>query len=159
IPEEVLAGIRQATGLGTWMMRFAVYGRDAQVEESLTAIHAALDHLPGVTVTTQTFDGHDLPTARMDQSQKVQAGVTDMSMLSILKYVGENGGHVGFASVVPSIGQDVAQVAEMMKQGSIEFDTDYSAGFIFNGRAAVHVWLAIYDRDDEVHARKAYEVC
>ncbi|MHC3456224.1 FAD-binding oxidoreductase, partial [Streptomyces prasinus] len=42
IPEEVLAGVREQTGAGHWMCRFALYGRETQVNESLAAVKAAM---------------------------------------------------------------------------------------------------------------------
>lgn len=158
IPAEVIQKVRQETGLGAWMMRFALYGREAQVDEAYAHITASIGEMHGISVTGQKHDGHDLDPAQLDQAGKVQAGIPDMEMLEALKFVGDNGGHVGFSSVIPLTGKDAKQISDLVRAGTAEAGIDYTATFMINPRCAVHVFLSFYDRDDEVATNRAYDL-
>lgn len=159
IPAEVVDEIRKQTGLGAWMMRFALYGRDAQVDEAYAHITSVLTAVPGVSISGQKYNGHDFDPSQLDQSGKVQAGVPDLEMLQAVKFAGENGGHLCFSSVIPLRGQDVEQITGLVKEGCAEADFDYTATLMINARCAVHVFLTFYDRDDEDTTLRAYDLC
>lgn len=158
IPADVVQKMRQQTGLGAWMMRFALYGREAQVDEAYAHITSSLGGLPGISVTGQKYDGHNIDPTQLDQAGKVQAGIPDLEMLQAVKYVGENGGHVGFSSVIPLTGKDATRIGDLVREGAAEAGLDYTATFMINPRCAVHVFLAFYDRDDEVATKRAYDL-
>ncbi|MFF3505530.1 FAD-dependent oxidoreductase [Streptomyces sp. NPDC003247] len=159
MPEEVLEGVRQKTGLGAWMMRFALYGRDAQVDEAFGHVQAVLADLPGISVTGQKHDPAALDDAGLDQSGQVQAGIPNMDMLPAVKFVGDNGGHVGFSSVVPLTGEDSARIVDLVREQAAANGVDYTATFMITPRSAIHVFLAFFDRDDEAGTRRAYAMC
>ena len=159
IPQEIIEGVRQQTGIGSWMMRFALYGRDAQIDESFAHIQKTLETIPGVNVIGQKYDGDTLDTAELDQSGHVQGGIPDMSMLSAVQFVGENGGHVGFSSVIPLTGRDTEAVIKLVRAACVEYGIDYTATFMVGPRYAVHVFLSFIDRDDDEHTRRVYEMC
>lgn len=159
IPQEVIDGVREQTGLGAWNGRFALYGRDAQVDESFAHVKKTLEAVPGVTITGQKYDGHDLESAELDQSGKVQAGITDMSMLSAVQFAGDNGGHVGFASVIPLTGRDTERITSLVREATAEANIDYTVSLLIGVRYAVHISLFFLNRDDDEHTRHIYKVC
>ena len=158
IPHDVVQKVREATGLGAWMMRFALYGRDAQVDESYAHITSSLSGLPGISVTAEKHDGHDFDPSELDQAGRVQAGVPDLEMLQSVKFAGENGGHVGFSSVIPLSGRDVTRIRDLVRAGAEGAGIDYTSTFLIQPRCAVHVFLAVYNRDDEVATNNAYDL-
>lgn len=159
IPEEVLAGVREQTGVGYWMCRFALYGRETQVDESMAAVKAAMADLPGVSVLGEKMPGDKIDERELDQGASVQGGKPDMSMLSMINFAGDNGGHVGFSSVVPTTGKDVRSVINLVREAADKAGVDYAATLMFGPRYAVHVFLAFLDRDDDEHTRHVYQVC
>jgi 4-cresol dehydrogenase (hydroxylating) len=159
IPQEIIEGVRAQTGIGSWMMRFALYGRDGQVDESFAHIQKTLEVIPGVNVIGTKHDGHNLDKAELDQSGHVQGGIPDMSMLSAVQFVGDNGGHVGFSSVIPLTGRDTEAIIKLVREACTEYGIDYTATFMIGPRYAVHVFLSFIDRDDDEHTRRVYEMC
>jgi 4-cresol dehydrogenase (hydroxylating) flavoprotein subunit len=159
IPAEVIQEVREKTGLGAWMMRFALYGRRGQVDEALAHVQAVFADVPGATVMGTAHDAHNLDEAELDQNGHVQAGIPDMSMLSAVQFVGDDGGHVGFSSVIPLTGGDTRAIMDLVKESAAAASLDYTATFMINPRSAVHVYLAFYDRSDDEHARHVYQMC
>lgn len=160
IPDEVLRGVREQTGLGAWMMRFALYGRSSQVDEAYSHIVDVLADVPGVTVSGQKYDNGQLDDSELlDQSGKVQAGIPNMDMLPVVQFVGEDGGHVGFSSVIPLTGGDTERVTALVREGAAEAGLDYTATLMINPRCAVHVYLAFFDRADDEHTSRTYAAC
>lgn len=159
IPPEVYAAVREKTGVGAWMLRFALYGRETQVDEAFAHVQQTFADVPGTVVIGQKYDGHTLHEQELDQSSSVQAGVPDMSMLSAVQFVGENGGHVGFSSVVPLTGKDVGACMDLVRDAAASAEVDYTATFMIGPRYAVHVYLSFLDRDDDEHTRRVYQMC
>lgn len=159
IPLDIIESVRIEAGIAAWSMRFALYGRPAQVEESFAHVKATLEAVPGVTVTGQTYDAPDRENADLDQSGHVQSGIPDMSMLSSIKYAGENGGHIGFASVIPLTGRDTEAIISLVRGAAAEANIDYTVSLFIGPRYAVHIFLAFIDRDDDEHTRRVYRMC
>lgn len=159
LPQEVIDRVRVETGLGAWMMRFALYGRDGQVDEAFTHIQKVLGNLPGISVSGTKHDPRTVDPETLDQAGKVQAGIPDNSMLSAVEFVGENGGHVGFSSVVPLTGRDTRNIIELVRAECAANDVDYTATFMITPRSAIHVSLFFFDRDDVEQTQRAYDMC
>lgn len=159
IPQEVFEGVKEKTGLGAWNMRFALYGRQAQVDEAFTHVKAILEKVPGVTVQGQQHDPTTVDPDQLDQSGRVQAGIPDLSLLSTVTYVGENGGHVCLSSVIPLTGDDTRSIMNLVRDEAAANDMDYTATFLLTPRSAIHVFLGFFDREDEASTRKAYDMC
>jgi 4-cresol dehydrogenase (hydroxylating) len=141
------------------MMRFALYGRETQVDEAFAHIQAVLSKLPGISVFGAKHDPRSVDPETLDQSGKVQAGIPDLSMLSAVKFVGDNGGHIGFSSVVPLTGKDARKIVELVRGECAANAVDYTATFMLTPRSAIHVSLFFFDRDDVPQTQRAYDMC
>lgn len=159
IPAEVIQAVREKTGVGAWMLRFALYGREGQVDEAFEHVQKSFENVPGATVIGQKYDGQNLNEDELDQSARVQGGIPDMSMLSAVQFVGDNGGHVGFSSVLPLTGADTTAVSSLVKEAAAEHGIDYTATYMIGPRYAVHVFLSFLDRDNDEHTRRVYAMC
>jgi 4-cresol dehydrogenase (hydroxylating) len=159
IPLEIIETVRRKVGAGAWNLRFALYGREGQVDESFAHIRKTLDGVLGVTVTGQKYLTADLPQTELDQSASVQAGIPEMSMLESVKFWSDNGGHVGFSSVLPLAGKDVKATMELVQEACREFGLDYTSTFYIGSRFIVHVFLSFFDRDDDEQTRRVYRMC
>lgn len=80
-------------------------------------------------------------------------------MLSAVKFVGDNGGHVGFSSVVPLTGDDTRRIMGLVRDEAAVNGVDYTATFMITPRSAIHVFLAFFDREDDAGTRRAYDMC
>ncbi|MBC7985542.1 MAG: FAD-binding oxidoreductase [Sphingomonadaceae bacterium] len=159
IPEEVVERIAGQPGLGRWVMRFALYGREGIVAQQRAIVERAFAHIEGLELTFSQYAGDALPELA-NPHERVQAGVPSIELDRMTKwYGGEEGGHIGFSSVAPVTGRDGVALRDLVK-GTLEAaGFDYSAVIIASGRAMVHVCLVVFDTKDEAQARGAYAAC
>ncbi|MFL4474476.1 FAD-binding oxidoreductase [Paeniglutamicibacter sp. MACA_103] len=160
LPQDVALSIGRSQGLGAWTMRFALYGDEAVVARHRQRIEDAFASLEGATVTGSLLDLDRvvLESEDLDQKQKVQAGVPDLSMLKMLDWDGAPGGHLSFASTVPLTGRDVRRIVSLVRTEQESQGIDYHAGILLYQRFAIHASLLIYNLDDEARYQTVRDI-
>ena len=157
--DEVIESISRQPGLGRWVMRFALYGDEPVVEHQRGIVSRALGGIPGAEVTFAKYHGDHLPEFT-NPHERVQAGIPSMDLNQMTKwYGGEEGGHIGFSSVLPITGRDATPLVKLVKEKLSQAGLDYSAVFIASRRSLIHVCLVVFDTKNETQARAAYDVC
>jgi 4-cresol dehydrogenase (hydroxylating) len=159
LPDEVLETISRQPGMGRWVMRFALYGDEVVVEHQRGVVMRALGSIPGADVTFNKYRGDALP-AFTNPHERVQAGVPSIDLNRMTKwYGGEEGGHIGFSSVLPVTGRDAMPLIDMIRRKLGAAGLDYSGVLVPSRRSLVHVCLVVFDTKNEQQTRTAYEVC
>jgi len=159
LPDEVIEKISRQPGLGRWVMRFALYGDEVVVEHQRKVVSAALGAIPGAAITFSKYRGDSLPSLE-NPHERVQAGVPSIDLNRMTKwYGGEEGGHIGFSSVLPITGRDIGPLLALVKGRLSQAGLDYSGVLIASRRFMVHVCLAVFDTKSETQARAAYDAC
>lgn len=159
LPEAVIEEIARQPGLGRWVMRFALYGHEGVVEHQRKVVEAAFATIPGSEVTFSKYDGRNLPELD-NPHERVQAGIPSMALDSMTRwYGGEKGGHIGFSCATPITARDGGAIRNMVTAGLNEAGLDYSGVFIVGKRHMIHVGLVVFDTEDEVQAKAAYDAC
>jgi len=156
IPEAVLQRISDETGIGRWSMRFALYGMEGVVNAHLAEITRAVQTIPGATITTRRYRG-DIPHGEIHPMDKTQAGIPGMEIMSLTKWYGGEGGHLGFSPITPLVGKDVAEQTKLARAIAEKHGHDYLCGIILAPRSATHVCEFIFDVNDRDLTRRAYE--
>lgn len=159
MPDAVIDRIASQPGMGRWVMRFALYGRDGIIDREREIVEQAFAHIPSVTISFNKYDGANLPEFE-NPHERVQAGVPSVDLNQMTKwYGGEEGGHIGFSSILPVTGRDMATLRDLVRKGLEERGLDYSAAVIGVGRTLVHVALVVFDTKDAAQAKAAYDAC
>ena len=147
--------------IGRWMMRFALYGDESVVDLRFKKVKEAFEQIPGAEVWGTKYEPEQFPHIE-NAIERVQAGVPSLDLNQMTGwYGGEQGGHIGFSPVAPLTGRDALALRDLLR-GMIEQQAglDYMAALIpTNGRSFVHVTLVIFDTQNEVQARGAYDTC
>jgi len=156
IPEEILQKISDDTGIGRWSMRFALYGHEGVVDTHFEVIRRAMEKLPGATVASRKYAG-DLPQDQIPPQDKTQAGIPSMDIMSLVRWYGGEGGHLGFSPITPLVGRDVAEQTKLARAIAEKHRHDYLCGIIVSPRCATHVCEFIFDTNNRDLTRRAYE--
>lgn len=161
IPFEVSQQIVAAIpNLGMWNLRFALYGKENLIDAQFENISAALRHIPGLSVSGTKIRAKDIVPEELDQSGKVQAGIPDMELKNTSDWAGgEEGGHIGFSTVLPLRGQDARRITDLVRPASEAAGFDYIGGFLLRERSMMHVTLMVYDTADVPAAERARDLC
>jgi len=159
IPEDVIDDIARQPGFGRWVMRFALYGDETIVERQRQIVSDALGTIDGATISFSKYDGRALPEFT-NPHERVQAGVPSMDLDRMTRwYGGERGGHIGFSCAAPITGRDGAALRDLVKGELSRAGLDYSGVIIVGRRSMIHVGLVVYDTEDAVQAKSAYDAC
>lgn len=156
IPESVLQKISDDTGIGRWSMRFALYGLEAVVDAQLARIEKAIAAIPGATVVARKYPG-DTPADRIHPADKTQAGIPGMEIMSLVRWYGGSGGHLGFSPITPLVGRELEEQTKLARAISEKHGHDFLCGIILGPRSATHVCEFIFDTDNRDLTRRAYE--
>ena len=161
IPDATVDRMARELEIGRWMMRFALYGDESVVDLRFKKVKEAFEQIPGAEVWGTKYEPEQFPHIE-NAIERVQAGVPSLDLNQMTGwYGGEQGGHIGFSPVAPLTGRDALALRDLLR-GMIEQQAglDYMAALIpTNGRSFVHVTLVIFDTQNEVQARGAYDTC
>ncbi|GLI26524.1 4-cresol dehydrogenase [Agromyces rhizosphaerae] len=154
--EERLDELADATGIGRWGMRTALWGDGPVVDHHLERLREAWSAIEGGRVDVL---GRFTPEnwSEMDTfMQKISAGVPTMEMMEQMP---DWVGHVGFSPIVPLTGSEVVKVVERIKARVIERTGVNFVCAIFptNDRSAMIVSAMSFDRRDEAHVRATFD--
>ncbi len=153
-PEDVVQRKLREMGLGAWNLRFAVYGPEELAEGRLKIAKKAFAAILGSRFESKKWDvrAHSPEefTAAIG-SESVQAGVPSLFALEVLKYRGEDGGHIGFSPILAPSGKEAAKLANLVGRMCHEHGFDYYGGFSFGGRHLWSVMMILYDKKNDEH--------
>jgi len=156
--EDELQAFADASGVGRWGMRAALWGDRPVVEHQLAKIKAAWVRIEGSKVIeSKIFDASDdwdlasFPTF----TEHVHAGIPTTSMIETMP---PNLGHIGFSPVVPLVGRDVREVVDLMTEiTTTEGGVNFAGGvLIINERSCLIVSGLNFDVTDEAQTTRAY---
>jgi len=154
VPTE---GGRDASG-GGWMVRFALYGREALVESLYETVSDALTATPGVELTRRTYRGDDERAGATLHDDKVQGGVPGLELIEMFKQLhGEDAGHLDLSSIGPLSGSDVVAAIRLRREISERHGVPFSAAVVLLPRSALLISPVIFDTNDETQTRAAYD--
>jgi 4-cresol dehydrogenase (hydroxylating) flavoprotein subunit len=153
-PDDVVQKTLREMGLGAWNLRFAMYGPEALAEGRLKIAREAFAAIPGSRFESKKWDvrahGAEEFTAAIG-SESVQAGIPSIAALGILKYRGEDGGHIGFSPILAPSGKEAAKLANLVGRTCHEHGFDYYGGFSFGARHIWSVMMILYDKKSDEH--------
>ena len=162
MPDEVLERIRSELGIGSWNARFALYGDAEMMRHRLSVIKERFASLPGFAVTATEYlasDGKALRPTEVDVVDRAgQVGYPSLAALESVKWRGENGGHIGFAPILPPKGDDVYEFYLTAKKISAQYGFDFYAGFHVYARHMAHIDMIMFDQDDLEQVAAAKEM-
>lgn len=162
VPDEVVRKMLGESGLGSWNLTFAIYGPEALADGRLRIAQDAYAAIPGARFSSKKWDVNaETPgplTAAMGPDS-VQAGIPSLIALEVLKYRGEDGGHIGFSPVVAPSGKEAVKLANLVGTRCHEHGFDYYGGFSFGARHLYSVMMILYDRQSEEHRMQAHRLC
>lgn len=154
--EERLDELADATGIGRWGVRTALWGDPEVVELQVKRIReewakidgSRVDHLG--TFTPENW--HELSTFM----ERISAGVPSLDMMEQMP---DWVGHVGFSPIVPLRGDEVVRVVEQIKARVIERTgaNFVCAVFPTNDRSAMIVSAMSFDRGNEEHVKATFD--
>jgi 4-cresol dehydrogenase (hydroxylating) len=143
--------------LGGWMVRFALYGREAVVDLNYQIVEQALSAIPGVEFGRRTFRGDDERTAVAMHDDKVQGGIPGLELIEMFKELnGEDAGHLDLSAIGPQSGADVVATIRARRAMYDRHGLRYSAGIILLQKVALHITALVFDTRDEEATRAAY---
>ena len=151
MPESVLETIRQDLGTGWWNLRFCLYGDEDMLDARFKAVRRAFDKVPGAEVLGHKHLGSGpdgLWAWDIEGPASHQAGVPALQALQVLKFRGEDCGHIGFSPIVAPSGREAARVYQRVKARAREHGIDYFGGFTMGLRHLNHIFLIIFDKHD-----------
>jgi 4-cresol dehydrogenase (hydroxylating) flavoprotein subunit len=153
-PDDAVQKTLREMGLGAWNLRFAMYGPEELAEGRLRIANRAFAAIPGLKFSSKKWDVRaNTPeefTAEIG-SESVQAGIPSLTALGVLKYRGEDGGHIGFSPIVAPSGKEAAKLANLVGRTCHEHGFDYYGGFSFGVRHLWSVMMILYDKKSEQH--------
>ncbi len=154
--EERLDELADATGIGRWGVRMALWGDEPVVEHHLSRIREAWAAIEGGRVDEL---GRFTPENWGEIStfmQKISAGIPSMDMMEQMP---DWVGHVGFSPVVPLQGAEVVRIVERIKERVVERTGANFVCAIFptNDRSAMIVSAMSFDRRDEAHVTATFD--
>ncbi len=153
-PDDVVQNKLREMRLGAWNLRFAIYGPEELAEGRLKIAKDAFAAIPGSRFESKKWDvrAHTPEefTAAIG-SESVQAGVPSLFALEVLKYRGEDGGHIGFSPILAPSGKEAAKLANLVGRTCHEHGFDYYGGFSFGFRHLWSVMMILYDKKNNEH--------
>jgi 4-cresol dehydrogenase (hydroxylating) len=156
-PDEVVQKKLHEMGLGAWNLRFAMYGPEELAEGRLKIAKKAFAAIAGARFQSKKWEvrAHSPEefTAAIG-SEAVQAGVPSLFALEVLKYRGEDGGHIGFSPILAPSGKEAAKLANLVGRTCHEHGFDYYGGFSFGFRHLWSVMMILYDKKSDEHRRQ-----
>ncbi|MDE3109051.1 MAG: FAD-binding oxidoreductase [Acidobacteriota bacterium] len=157
-PESAVQAKLQEMGLGAWNLRFAIYGAEELAEARLKIAKRAYEAIAGARFESKKWDvrahGAEEFTAAIG-SESVQAGVPSLFALEVLKYRGEDGGHIGFSPILAPSGKEAVKLANLAGRLCREHGFDYYGGFSFGFRHLWSVMMILYDKKSDEHRAQA----
>ena len=161
MPESVLEKIKQELGTGWWNLRFCLYGDEEMLDARFKAVRRAFDKVPGAEVLGHKHLGSGpdgLWAWDIEGPASHQAGVPGLQALQVLKFRGEDCGHIGFSPIVAPSGREAARVYQRVKARAREHGIDYFGGFTMGLRHLNHIFLIIYDKHDPAQTSGAADM-
>ena len=157
MPDAVLEEIRRELGLGWWNLRFTLYGDEPMLDARFAKVRAAFDHIPGAELTAhKQLGGADgLYAWDIEGPAAHNAGVPGLAALQVLKFRGEDCGHLGFSPILAPDGAGAAKAYRHFKTRAGEHGVDYFGGFTGGQRHLHHIFLIIYDKHDPAQTKNA----
>lgn len=155
MPETEIQKISDKTGIGRWSMRYALYGYESVVDAHYGIIKKAVETIPGATVTARKYAGAT-PADKIDPADHSQAGIPGLEIMSLTRWRGGEGGHLGYSPVTPLLGEDVQKQARQARNIAEQHGHDYLCGMILTPRSAIHVCEFIFDTTNREQTRNAY---
>ena len=150
MPDEVLETIRRELGGGWWNMRFCLYGDEDMMSARLRHVRRAFEAISGAELVTRTYLGgpEGLNAWDIEGPAAHYAGVPGLGALQVLKFRGEDCGHLGFSPIVAPSGREAMRVYRQVRARADAYGIDYFGGFTANVRHLNHIFLIIYDNHD-----------
>lgn len=158
IPDPVLEQIRQDLGLGWWNLHFALYGEESMLDARFEIVRRAFSTIPGAEILGQKHlasDADGLYAHELEGAAAYDAGVPALSALDVLKFRGEDCGHLDFSPIVAPTGREAVKVYQHVKARAYEHGIDYVGNFTAGLRHLHHIFLILYDKHDAVQKRGA----
>jgi 4-cresol dehydrogenase (hydroxylating) len=153
-PDDAVQKTLREMGLGAWNLRFAMYGPEALAEGRLKIAKEAFAAIPHSKFVSKKWDvrAHSPEefTAAIG-SESVQAGVPSLFALEVLKYRGEDGGHIGFSPILAPSGKEAVKLANLVGGMCRQHGFDYYGGFSFGFRHLWSVMMILYDKKSDEH--------
>lgn len=153
-PDNVVQQKLREMGLGAWNLRFAIYGPEELADGRLKLAKQAFTEIPGARFESKKWDvrAHTPEefTAAIG-SESVQGGVPSLFALEVLKYRGEDGGHIGFSPILAPNGKEAVKLANLVGRLCHELGFDYYGGFSFGHRHLWSVMMILYDKKNDGH--------
>ena len=139
-----------------WVVRFALYGREAIVEAEWRVVEEALGRIGGVRLSRRTFDGRDVE-GPANHDERVQRGIPDMDLLDpgLLPY-GADTAHLDFSPVGPATGDAVVRTERLVRSLYAAHEQGYVNGLWLTPRSALHISTSFFDPRDEAQTRSVY---
>ncbi|MFY9690950.1 MAG: FAD-binding oxidoreductase [Candidatus Acidiferrales bacterium] len=162
VPDEVVQKALREAGLGAWNLTFGMYGQEEMVDARVKIARDAFSSIPGAKFASKKFNVKATPTDELVASmgsESVQAGIPSLVPLGVLKYRGEDGGHLGFSPVVAPSGKEAVKLANLVGTRCHEHGFDYYGGFSFGARHLYSVMMILYDKQSEEHRVQASQLC
>lgn len=156
VPDHEIQEIAERTGLGRWYVRAGLWGTRAEVDLQITQIREMWTRIPGADLRVEGIyapeDYADIPAI----SDRIMAGVPN---LDILKHKGEGFAHIGIAPIVPMVGEQVAEVVDLVRSATeARTGFNYKAGLlVVNERSVAVVSTINFDPRDADQTRAAYD--
>ena len=155
MPEAEIQKICDATGIGRWSMRFALYGYEKVVDTHYGIIQNAIKAIPGASVNARRYPG-TATREDINPADHSQAGIPGLEIMSLTRWYGGEGGHLGFSPVTPLVGEDVQKQARLARRIIEKHGHDYMCGMILSPRSVIHVVELVFDTNNRELTRSAY---
>lgn len=162
VPDDMIQKELSESGLGAWNLTFATYGPEELAGGREKIAREAFSAIPGAKFASKKLNvkatSADELAASMG-SESAQAGVPSLIPLGVLKYRGEDGGHLGFSPVVAPSGKEAVKLANLVGTRCHEHGFDYYGGFSFGVRHLYSVMMILYDKQNQEHRMQANRLC
>jgi 4-cresol dehydrogenase (hydroxylating) flavoprotein subunit len=162
VPDDIVRKMLGESGLGSWNLTFAIYGPEELVDAKLRIVQDAYAEIPGSQLSSKKWDvkaEQPGPLTAAMGPDSVQCGIPSLIALEVLKYRGEDGGHIGFSPVVAPSGKEAVKLANLVGTRCHEHGYDYYGGFSFGARHLYSVMMILYDKQSEEHRIQAHRLC
>ncbi|WP_438024025.1 FAD-binding oxidoreductase [Sorangium sp. So ce233] len=161
IPDPVLEQIRQDLGLEWWSLRFALYGEENMLDARFEIVRRAFSMIRGAEILCQKHvaSGADgLYAWELEGAAAHDAGVPSVSSLDVVKFRGEDGGHLDFSPIIAPTGREAVRAYRHVMARAREHGIDYVGSFTAGVRHLRHVFMIVYDKRDAEQKRGAADL-
>ena len=154
--EQQLDELADATGIGRWGVRTALWGDEPVIEHHLQRIKDAWGEIEGSRVDELGRFTKENWGEISTFMQKIGAGIPTMEMMEQMP---DWVGHAGFSPIVPLQGAEVVKVVDAIKSRVIERTGVNFVCAIFptNDRSAMIVSSLSFDRTSEQHVKDTFD--